>query len=68
MLAAANLLCKVKGALKLNVKVRTVKCEWTFLIMEDMGYHCILGTDFTEYTGMQVIFQMNQSPNEYSHL
>lgn len=43
MLAVANQACSIKGALKLKVKIHSVKLERTFLVLDGMGCSCILG-------------------------
>lgn len=40
----------------LNVEVRTVKINWTLLVMKKMGYGCILGLSFMKFAGTHVNF------------
>lgn len=59
VLATANQLCKVTDVLELELEKRTAKTEWTFLIMDGMDCHCILGIHYIKFIGSKVNY-----PNE----
>lgn len=56
VLVVANKTCSIKGALKLEVELRSVKLDWTFLVMDEMGCGCILVIDILKYTVAHVSF------------